>query len=309
MKIAFWILVAIDAAFLAVWFVLGLAAATSTRDSSLSVAAYILVVPTLLLALAVFLFLRGGSPVFRGAGFLLAAAPILVLFASRQIATANFKLNSDDNGKLTYFRAGDNRELASAIDSNDVAKVKELLPTVDVNKRGFMDMTPLMYALRQMKATPDRFEVLEALLAAKANPNDKSQQWPLEIAIQQSSATGHAPVLMLLKAGANPNAKTTFGTPVFFAGTYRGVDPVVMTDLIEHGADVKATDNGGRTIVFDAATSNNWPAVLTLLQHGVDYRSGKSINGESFPDMVASHARVYGDTAGVKEVLEYLKTH
>ena len=309
MKLIFWILVAIDAAILALFLVLALAAATSTRDSAASVATFILVVPALMLATAVALFVRGNSPALRSVGLLLAAMPLVVFFVSKQVATAKLRLNSDDGGRLTYFRAGGNRELASAIDSNDVAKVKALLQTVNVNKRGFMDMTPLMYALRQVKKTPHQLEILAALLEAKANPNEQSQQLPLEVAIQDSKITGHMPVLMLLKAGANPNAKTHFGTPLFFEGAYKNVDPLVMGDLIDHGADVRTTDKDGRTIVFDAAMGNNWPAVLTLLQRGVDYKNGRTINGESFSDMVQSHARVYGDTAGVKEVVEYLRTH
>jgi hypothetical protein len=62
-------------------------------------------------------------------------------------------------------------------------------------------------------------------------------------------------------------------------------------------------------VVFDAALSNNWRAVLLLLQRGVDYKTGRTVNGESFAQMVESHARVYGDSASVAEVVEYLNRH
>lgn len=46
-----------------------------------------------------------------------------------------------------------------------------------------------------------------------------------------------------------------------------------------------------------------------LLQHGVEYRKGRNVNGLSFEQMAESDAGVYGDTTGVKEVLQYLKSH
>ncbi len=130
---------------------------------------------------------------------------------------------------------------------------------------------------------------------------------PLEIAIQQSHLAGAEPVVMLLKAGANPNTKDQFGKPVFYSATYASAPPEVLAALLDNGADIKIKNKDGLSVAFDAALSNNWRAVLLLLQRGADYKTGRTVNGESFVEMVEAHARVYGDTAGVAEVVEYLK--
>lgn len=311
MKILFWVLIAADTAALLLFFVLGLAAATSTKESGLAVAfSPPFLIPALILVAAVALFLRSPSPLLRIVALLMAASPALILVWWKGTESIKLRQNTNSSGELTSFREGPLREIAQAIRSNDTATVTRIAPTVDVNSRGYMDLTLLMLTLRQLEKNPTDLTNLRTLLKAGANPNLKSGgEFPLAVAIQQSDHSGAEPATLLLKAGANPNTIDQFGTPLFYAGTYITAPPEVMATLLENGADITIKDKNGLSIVFDAAQTNNWKAVLLLLERGVDYKNGRTVNGETFTDMVESHARVFGDTAGVAEVLAYLKKH
>lgn len=309
MKILFWLLIAADSAVVLMFFVLGLAAATSTRQSGFAVATSLpFVVPVIVLIAAILLFTRSPSALGRSAGLLLAAAPAILLIWLRGSAALDVRQNTTSSGEVAHFREGPLRDIVSAIKNNDSVTVARLVPTVDVNSHGFVDVTLLMLALRQLKETPTDVAILRTLLKAGADPNlVASGELPLTVAIQQSKTTGAEPVVMLLKAGANPNTKDQFGKPVFYAGTYASAPPSVLSALLDNGADVTIKNKDGLSVVFDAAQSNNWRAVLLLLQRGADYKTGRTVNGESFTQMVDSHARMYGDTAGMTEVVEYLK--
>ena len=307
MKILFWLLVAGDTAALLLLFVLGLAAAPSSRTSPFTVAAYMLVVPALVLGAAVLLFMRSSSALGRSVAVLLAGAPLLIVLVQRALTTIEIRQSVNDAGDIVYFRPGPLREIAEAIPRNDTVTIARLVPTVDVNTRGFSNATLLGRALHQLKTMPTEHGTIRILLDAGADPNLVADDLPLEIAIQQSEHAGTEPVRLLLKAGAKPNTIGTFGTPVFFMASGITVPLEVLTLVLDNGADLKLTDRDGRTILFQAANSSNWKAVRLLLERGADYKVGKTLNGESFGEMVQSYARTFGDTAGVAEVLEYLK--
>jgi hypothetical protein len=305
-KILFWLLVAGDALALLLLFLLGLAAAPSSRTSPLAVAWSMLLVPVAVLALAIFLFHRVNTPLARGAGMVLVALPLLIVLGMRSYSAVRIAAATEENGTFRYFRAGPARAILDAIDRNDAAAVTRLAPQVDLNARGLANMTLLMYAIRRLEEKPHELDPLRALLAAGADPNRVADELPLMVAIQLSREAGTEPVAMLLAAGANPNTPDQFGSPVYFMAVGITVPVEVLRLLLDHGADLTVRDRGGRSVAFAAATTSNWHAVLLLLQRGVTYE-GRSINGESFVEMVASHIRVFGDTAGAAEVLAYLK--
>ncbi|MGV3708090.1 MAG: ankyrin repeat domain-containing protein [Gemmatimonas sp.] len=318
MKILFWLLIAVDVLALGLFFVLGLAAATSTRTSPFAVATSLpFLVPTILLVLAVALFTRSGSTVGRIAGLLIAASPAIIIFVTRGMTQREIAVNSDSGGNIAFFREGPLRELADAIRAGDTTRVAQLLPTVDVNSKGFQDITPLMLALRELDKSPNGTAVVRQIVSAGANPNLGEGDLPLIVAIQQSQHAGAEPVAILLKAGANPNTQDQFGRPVYFQGTGITVPIDVLKALLDGGADLKVTGKDGRPVVFDAVNTNNWPAVLLLLERGIDYKSARSLGGESLTDMVEGRARLFengmggspGDTAALAKVREFLKTH
>ena len=93
---------------------------------------------------------------------------------------------------------------------------------------------------------------------------------PLHFANSPEMAT------LLLKAGADPNAKDASGsTPLFW--NYVLVNPAVVSVLIQAGADVNARNNCGRTPLFNA-----WkPAVVSaLIQAGADVNA-RDADGET----------------------------
>jgi hypothetical protein len=126
MKILFWILIAGNLAVLGLFFLLGLAAAPSSRTSSLAVAAFMLVIPGLLLAASIWLFVAAESKLWRGVGMLLAAAPMLVLLIGNAVTDLTMSRHRDAQGNFTQFPRGPMQELELAIIRNDAAAVATL---------------------------------------------------------------------------------------------------------------------------------------------------------------------------------------
>ncbi|HUQ82430.1 MAG TPA: ankyrin repeat domain-containing protein [Gemmatimonadaceae bacterium] len=301
LRAAFWGLVVLDSLGILLLFILGLAAAGSSRTSPVQVTLLLLVLPCIPLAASVVLFLRSASPVGRGVALLLAASPLVILVSGRAIAEAQLRLNTNESGQLTFFRSGSMREIAEAIARNDAPTVASLLPKVDVNKTGLSDMTLLLLATRQLRETPTEHEVLRVLLAAGADPNKAAQyEFPLAIAIQQSGKSGIEPVKLMLDAGAKPNLKTTFGDPVFFDAIGVSSSLETLALLIDRGADVNLMGHNESNALINAAIVRNWKAVLLLLDRGADPNRGKSVNGVPFRNLVdAESGSQSGDSAYV----------
>jgi len=298
-RLVFWGLVALDLLGILLLFVLGLAAAGSSRTSSVQVTLLLLVLPGIPLAAAVVLFLRSTSPVGRVVALLLAAAPLLIVVSARVITEVQFRANTNERGELTFFRSGPMREVAEAIARNDSATVASLVPRVNVNETGFSDVTLLLLAARQLRQTPEQHGVLRVLLGAGADPNKGAQyELPLAIASQQSGKSGPEPGKLLLEAGANPNLKTSFGEPVWFAAVGQSSSLETLTLLLDRGADLNAMGPNESTALITAANTRNWKAALLLLQRGADWRRGRSVNGLPLKSMVDGYAGAEsGDSA------------
>jgi hypothetical protein len=319
-KVIYWVIVALDLLGLLLFLLLGLAAAGSSRTSPLLVVLYMLVLPGLLLGASIIVFLQSSSALWRGLAFALAAAPLAILATSQLLSRAQFAANSNDAGELTFFRAGPAREMVEAIRRNDAAAVTTLAPQVDINATGMSDMTLLISALRQLRITPDRHEVLAALLAAGADPNAGTEyEQPLEMAAQIADTTGPEPVRLLLGAGADPNRLGSSNRPIWFTALGRASSVAVLQLFLEHGADLKATGPNGETGLIYAASSSNWPAALALLERGADWKQGRSFNGSTFVELVDAHvqgrtSRAHFDSApveddGVDAVVAFLNTN
>lgn len=303
----YWVFVTLDTMGLLLLFVLGLAAAGPSGTNPPSVALYLLVLPGIPLAASILLYLRSTSPVWRAVAFLLAAAPPVLAVGTQAYVQAQFRAHSNAQGELTFFRAGPMRDLVEAIRRNDAATVAALVPQVDVNDAGMDGMTPLIAALRQLRLTPDRQEVLAALLAAGADPNQGIEyDIPLEMALQIVGKTGPEPVRLLLDAGADPNRKGPMGPPVYFGGAGRSAGTEILTLLLDHGADLNATGPKGERLLFYAADARNWNAVLLLLDRGVDPRQGRSFNGQSFKAMLEANAGWASADPGFADVMARL---
>src|SRR4051794_2006632 len=116
-----------------------------------------------------------------------------------------------------------------AIRNDDLAALKSLALSADINARDQRGATPLMYA------------------AAFGNA---------------------AQVKLLLKAGAEVNARNTFNASALI---WAGGDPVKSTMLIESGADVNVKTQQGRTpLLMAAKRQGNADLVRLLVAKGAD---------------------------------------
>lgn len=302
-KLAFWCLVVVDVSGVLLLFALGLAAAGSDRTNPLLVTLLLLVLPGLVLAASVVLFTRATLPAWRLLALALAAAPLLIAVSSRALATIQFRGATNERGEMTFFRSGPMRDVAEAIMRNDAGTVIARTPEIDVNRRGAADMTLLVLAMHQLRRTPQQQDVLRALLAAGADPDQEAQyELPLGIAIQVAKDAGASPVQLLLDAGANPNHPGSVGTPVFFQATGHATPLDVLALLIDRGADVNAVGRRGETALFSAAATRNWRAALLLLERGADPTKGRSANGVTFEQLIDSYAGAEGSDASFADV-------
>lgn len=307
LKVLFWLVVLIDAAALGLTFVLGLAAAGPSKTNPLSVLLFF-AVPALVLLGAVVLFLRAQSTGLRGLAFLLAASPMI--FVGVQMVQSAWTLVSYQTaeGRLRYLRSGAAQQLETAIERNDLGTVQQLLRQgVNVNERGRDNQSFLEVALRQMRQTPEKQEVLRVLLQAGADPNAGGEELPLTMAIQVSGKTGAAPVKLLLERGANPNAITEFGDPVWFGATGITVPKEVLALVLNKGADIKAKARSGNNALATAAAAQNWPALLALLQKGADPKLVRTPMGQGLLEKLESDLRTYGDKGGLEEAIAAVK--
>ena len=299
LKVAFWGLVALDLAGILLLFVLGLAAAGSSRTSPAQVTLVLLVLPCIPLIASVVVFTRATSPVGRLVALLVAAAPLVILVSARAMALMQLRANTNERGEMTFFRSGPMRDIAEAIARNDARTVASLVPAVNVNATGSSDVTLLLLAARQLRRTPEQHDVLRVLLAAGADPNKGGQyELPLAIAIQQSGKAGLEPVKLMLDAGANPNLTTSFGEPVWFAATGQSSSVETLALLLDRGAQINALARNESTALFSAANARNWKAALVLLERGADWRRGRSVNGLPFKSLIDSQVGLEsGDSA------------
>ena len=295
----FWAFVALDVAALLFFLVLGLAAAGSSHTSPVAVVLLMLVLPAIPLAGSIWVYLRASTTWWRALAFLLAAAPVVLVVAGQAINDARFHANSNAQGELLFFTDGPHRDLVEAIRRNDAAAMDSLLPRADVNATGMNEMTLLILALRQLRATPTQHDVVRALLAAGADPNaGTAYERPLEMVLQINERTGPAPVAMLLAAGALPNRVNSSGTPIFFAGAGNLSSLETLTLLLRHGADLQAASTTGETILIYAASAHNWKAARFLLQQGADPTQGRSRTGQTFSEMVNAYVQQQTEQRG-----------
>ncbi|MBK8287188.1 MAG: hypothetical protein IPK97_21275 [Ahniella sp.] len=307
LKMLFWALIACDVAALGVLFLLGLAAAPSSHTSPWAVAAFMLLVPGLLLAAAIMLFVVARSKVWRSIGLLIAATPLLVVVFSQSYLGQTMRRHQDANGNVTQFAAGPMQDLELAVGRNDVAAIRKLAATADLAQTGLGGSDILVFALRTLQASPDLPEVLRALLQAGANPDGVGAERPLAVAIQVSQKAGIEPVQLLLEAGADPNQRAQFGEPVWFGATGIGVDHSVLPVLLDRGADVNAKSADGKVALLQATLAQNWPAALLLLKRGADWHRVRALDGRDYRAMLEDNARVYGDQPGMMDVQKFLE--
>jgi ankyrin repeat protein len=182
--------------------------------------------------------------------------------AYRLTATALVAMACGLTGTLANAQSSD---LLTAAQRGDLPAVNALLRSgIDVNRRTASDHTTALMLASQY----DHLEVVQALLAAKADPSPELARplggTPLTVALSQR----HWDVArVLVEAGANVNATTGSGvTPLMLAARENSPSSLAMVQaLLAAHADVNGTFHGGDTALGVASSTGSVEVVQALL--------------------------------------------
>ncbi|MGI8990236.1 MAG: ankyrin repeat domain-containing protein [Bryobacteraceae bacterium] len=150
-----------------------------------------------------------------------------------------------------------------AIRSGDIASLRTLLKTSDVNGKDKRGTTPLMYA-----AAYGNLETMRMLLAAGADVNARNA---LDATALMWCASDIEKVRLLIDKGAEVNARSKLGrTPLLIAAARDGGSETVKL-LIERGARIAIRDNAVQTTpLLMASEANDAATVKILLEKGAE---------------------------------------
>lgn len=263
LKALFWLFVMVDVVALGFLFVLGLAAAGSSKTNPIAVMFAMLVLPGLALAGCIALYLTSQSPVLRAIAFALVGAPIGVIALGRIVA---------------------------------------LYQAANWTPGSILGETPLTRALRELPEDPSRLADIRTLLLNGADVNRTGEDLPIVLAIRACRTSGDAALRMVLDAGADSNAMTDWGDPAWFSAAAATMDVAVMRLLLDRGANVSALARDGRGAVWSACNTQNWPVALLLLERGAPI-GGISPMGMPLVATLEGEAREHPEDEGLHQVL------
>jgi len=149
--------------------------------------------------------------------------------------------------------------LAAAVVSNNIDAVRALIKEgADLRPLNWYDRPVLVTAAAQ-----GRIEIVQLLIAARANVNNGYESLPLASA----AAQGHLKVVrLLLAAGAHLNAQNSNGYTALIAAAAAGHLDVVRF-LVESGARLTATNSGDTALSLAAKKGHQ--SVYAFLHHKV----------------------------------------
>lgn len=178
------------------------------------------------------------------------------------------------------------RKLAHAIGAHDAVLVRTLIPNAGDPNTLHRGQSFLNFAIGKAEKAPGSVEIVQALLAAGANPNLPAYPdlLPLTVAISDSPQMTEA----LLKAGADPNRLDEARRPIWWNAVSFDTEEMVETlrILLDHGADLTVRDSEGGPVAWAAyqasmAHGSSWRLVWLLMQRGAAWKneqeSGKPV--------------------------------
>lgn len=88
-----------------------------------------------------------------------------------------------------------------------------------------------------------------------------------------------------------------YGTPILFRA---GRQPHLIPQLLAGGARIEATGSGGRTMLLDTITDENWAAADMLLDQGAN-RDAADREGRGALDLIREQRRKIEDNGRIIE--------
>ena len=164
-------------------------------------------------------------------------------------------------------------EMARAIQSNDMARLRQLAVGQNLNQPGRQDMSLLWFAMQPDQLNTEAVKTLVSLGADPAANPIKDFGSPLDYVFMSRKSPGDTTGMKLLQAmldgGMSPNKVDPYGTALLQKASGPGSGSLALIQLLlQRGADINARDSLGVTALYEAITVNHVNIALYLAQHG-----------------------------------------
>jgi ankyrin repeat protein len=190
--------------------------------------------------------------------------------------------------------AAENSPFYVPIRDNDLAGLRKLIRDPGPKARDARGNSPLMYA-----AALGSLESMRLLLDAGADANAANDFAATPLMWCAGDA---AKVRLLLSKGAKVDARSKLGrTPLLIAAAYDGATEAARL-LIEKGAGINARDEGGMSVLEQAANSNHIELVRLLLAKGANVNA---VDGGGVTPLIAASWSGDRNAALVKLLIEH----
>ena len=273
----FWIIAAIDAAMLAIFFVMMLQDRGGQNDGGREMGLFFFgMVPAAVLGIAMLLFHFSSSWPMKSIAMFIVIVPAIWLIKDRvddQLIDRQIEANRNGTG---YFESEAMKQMGAAVVGRDVATLMRVGPSVNINTRE-RKMTLMLLAVDSPEARAADVSILpvvKALLALGANPNEA-----MPVACMREDP---ALLKMLLAAGADPNLMVNPDQPLIFR-VKSTVKAQNFRLLASHGLDLNSSAHGD-PLVVQLTIYRRWDLLAIAIELGADLTptrsDGRNVAGE-----------------------------